>query len=49
MVVEMNDLVTVDRFCAIEDTHCSKIIPFNGPWTFFLRISVWPQNAEFLV
>ena len=32
----MNEIATVDRFCAIEDILCRKEIPFKGLWTFFL-------------
>lgn len=31
----MTQFATVERFCAIEDTSCEKMIPFNGPWSFF--------------
>ena len=31
----MDQLATIDRFCAIEDRFCKREIPFNGLWTFF--------------
>ena len=37
----MSQFATVDRFCAIEDTSCKKIIQFNGPWSFFFA---YPSN-----
>ena len=37
----MSQIVTVDRYCAIEDTHCHKTLEFNGPWTFFFA---YPSN-----
>ena len=43
----MTEFATVDRFCAIEDTQCSKKIPFNGPWTFFFAYPSSRQMQSF--
>lgn len=29
------EYATVNRFCSIEGTICSKSVPFKGEWTFF--------------
>ena len=39
----MTQLVTVDRFCAIEDVHCNKIIDYNGPLSFFFA---YPSSSR---
>ena len=43
----MSEMVTVERFCAIEDVHCHKVINFNGPWTFFFAYPSSPRMQSF--
>ena len=43
----MNEFAKVDRFCAIEGIHCTKTIPFNGPWTFFFAYPSNPKMQSF--
>ena len=43
----MSQLVTIDRFCAIEDIHCIKTIAFNGPLTFFFAYPSGPRMGSF--
>ena len=39
----MSDIATISRYCAIEDTICEKMIPYQGSWTFFFA---YPGNEE---
>ena len=43
----MSQYANIDRFCAIEDTICSKSILFNGPWTFFFAYPSNPSMQSF--
>ena len=43
----MTQLVTVDRFCAIEDVHCKRTITFNGPWSFFFAYPSGRRMSSF--
>ena len=43
----MPQFVNIDRFCAIEDTFCSKQLQFNGSWTFFFAYPSNPRMQSF--
>ena len=40
---QMNQFATVNRYCAIEGTYCTKKVPFKGKDTFFFA---YPANAR---
>ena len=42
-----DQVVLVDRFCAIEGAPCRKEISFNGPWTFFFAYPGNPAMDSF--
>ena len=43
----MVEVVTIERFCAIEDTYCHKVINYNGPWSFFFAYPSNPKMESF--
>ena len=43
----MTQYATVKRFCSIEGRDCDKLIPYMGPWTFFLAYPSSPRWQDF--
>lgn len=43
----MTQFATINRFCAIEDEPCKRIVPFYGPWSFFFAYPSGPAMKSF--